>query len=346
MNKNFVFKLAALLLFTFSTGNSCMAQQRVMLDSIIHLLGTESIYKDKFDKELYKRRRDSVNINDFKGAIAPLVQQMLTDIGDHHGMLMRDHHIFLSDRPDDAETDTVLLKFAYDEAFAFRSTLIANQYGYVSIPSPQIPMEAFSDHTKAVDFISGMAQQIQDTICALESHNLNGLILDLRLSMGGNMPLLLNSISVLIGDGKVFDVVWGNGTESTYQLIDGQLYEGDTYLGKTANRCSFNKQKIAVLIGPLNGSASSQTAMALKGLDNVRFFGEETSRYSSNITRLIRFSNGASLNFAAGLVKDREGIVYEGSVTPDVYIKGGDNFESLAEDAKVKAAIAWFEEGA
>lgn len=335
--------VALAVLFCLINSTS-FAQHREILDSIVQTLSKESIYKDKLDKAKYLRQLDTLNVQDFEGAVGPFVTQMFSDIGDQHGLFQMGWATFVGEQNESTKEKLELQKYAYNEHFAFRSAVISGKYGYVAIPSPQIPTKSFSAQEQAVKYISQMAQQIQDTLCAARSQSEGGLILDLRLSMGGNMPLLLNSIAPILGDGKIFDIVWGNGTESKYELIDGQLFEDNVALGKTKCKCNFDGVKVAVLLSPLTASASSQTAIALKGLPNVRFFGEDTDRQSSNITKTLMFKNGPIVTFAAGLVRDRLGVMYESSVSPDQIIKGGDNFESLKDDAKIKAALEWFVE--
>ncbi|MGO1596074.1 MAG: S41 family peptidase [Sphingobacterium sp.] len=306
---------------------------------------TNSIYREKFDKSKYDSllTSDLDTMNDVKDPVEkviPIIQQIFADLGDKHGGLFYKGKTFKGFQGQDKSSS--LIKYALDEQFAFRTKIIDDKYSYVSIPSPQIPFDSFEDKDKAVTAISTMAQQIQDSLDALGNHATDHIILDLRLSLGGNLPILLASMQPLIGGNKVFDIAWADGRVTSFRFEDGNLYDGDNIVATTTNKCSFDQSKIAVLIGPLTNSASEQLAIAFKGKSNVKFIGENTAGYTT-MTRLVRLNKDLIFTYSAGYLVGRDGLTHRQALVPDSVVIAGDNFESLSDDAKIKAAIGWFE---
>ena len=146
----------------------------------------------------------------------------------------------------------------------------------------------------------------------------------------------------LIGGNKVFDIAWADGRVTSFRFEDGNLYDGDNIVATTTNKCSFDQSKIAVLIGPLTNSASEQLAIAFKGKSNVKFIGENTAGYTT-MTRLVRLNKDLIFTYSAGYLVGRDGLTHRQALVPDSVVIAGDNFESLSDDAKIKAAIGWFE---
>ncbi len=314
-------------------------QEKRILDSIFTVIEQQSIFSDKFDRQKYPLIAE--NSGQLSENTLMVLQDVLRDIGDRHGGVFFREKSFRGFPEEASQTDKSLLKYAMDEKFAFRTTLIDKKYGYIAIPSPQIPMHAFRDKEQAIHFISSMAQQIQDSICMLGNDSINDIILDLRLSLGGNLPLLLSSVRPLLSDGDVLDILWANGDSSVYHFKDDDLYEDDEIISSTKSRCHLSRAKIAVVIGNLTGSAAEQVALAFKGQQNIKYIGENTAGFST-MTKLLQFEE-LMFTYSAGVVQDRDKKLYYDHIVPDITIIGGDNFEDLASDQKIISAIEWFE---
>lgn len=76
---------------------------------------------------------------------------------------------------------------------------------------------------------------------------------------------------------------------------------------------------MAVLINSRTASAAEFTAICLKTIKNVRFFGEPTSGLTTRNIRII-LPDGAILIITSAIIKDKYGTIIEGKIHPEVFI--------------------------
>lgn len=339
------FIVMAVILFFFNTLHS-YAQRHVILDSIVRVLENNSIYRTSVNwkhvrstiyKSVDSKATDSIH------QIIPAVQKLFSLLGDRHGVLIYKNDIFKGRKKHvNRKVDSSLYTYAYDEQYAFCTKILDGKYGYISVPSPNISLGLIKDRKLALEMLSSMSQTLQDSLCSLSTQNLNGIIVDLRLSLGGSYAIPISGLSPLIGDGTVFTVQQANSNIEV-KLLNGSMLENADIISNTKADCSFKDSKIAVLLGPLTGSAGEQTALAFKGKSNVKFIGENTAGYLT-MTKLVQFSDDLIFTYSGGYIKARDNNVYAKDILPDLLINAGDNFKSLSDDAKVKAAIDWFKD--
>jgi len=339
------FILSVILLNIFYLGN-VKAQQHAILDSMIRVLEAKSIYRDRVNWKTLKKTLNNSLDNSKTDPIEqafPAIQKLYTELGDRHGQFIAEGKtIRSSSGTKKRSVDSMLYQYALDEKYAFRTTVIDGKYGYFVLPSAQIDLDGSKDSTGAVERISQMAQQLQDSLCSLNKSGIEGVIIDLRLCLGGTTWIHLGGLIPLFGEGPIFSIQLVGQKDKQIKAVKGDIYEENSKLAGTQANCTFNRKKVVVLLGPLTASAGEQTAVALRKLNNVKFVGERTAGYLT-MTQLKHLGNDVFFSYTAGYVKDNMGQIYRDDFVPDIEVLGGDNFQSLKDDLKIKAAIKWME---
>jgi carboxyl-terminal processing protease len=96
--------------------------------------------------------------------------------------------------------------------------------------------------------------------------------------------------------------------------------------------------KIAVLIGGHTASSGEMTAVSFIGKQNAKLFGQESEGYLT-INNTLPLSNGAMLNLATGYIADRNKMLHQYKLTPDVVITA--DAANSNDDATLDAAKKW-----
>lgn len=102
-----------------------------------------------------------------------------------------------------------------------------------------------------------------------------------------------------------------------------------------------SKIPVAILIGPITKSSGSILAIAFKGRENTIFIGEETATGYTTSNDFFVFGSDTYLNLSTANSIDRNGVKYMDHVSPDIFLRGQDDFDNLKRDIKVLAALVW-----
>lgn len=221
------------------------------------------------------------------------------------------------------------------------ATMIEDRVAYVLVPA----MPAYT-----ADDIRSFSRALYGRVSDLMARKPLGWIVDLRLDGGGNLYPMLLGLSPLLGDGVVGGTIDADGREvQKWVLKEGGLYWRDgagdrafAELGQPA-RVSDPKASVVVLLGPTTRSSGQATALAFRGRPNCVMIGEPTAKGTTTVTNPFPLGRDATLSLAVGFMADRNGAACESQVLPDKTVVGGDFFDSLKEDSKVLAALAWLE---
>lgn len=175
-------------------------------------------------------------------------------------------------------------------------------------------------------------QKYADTINdAIASNKYKGIIIDASYNHGGDMGPMLQGISSLIPEGDIVTFKSNDGTIGKVYKKDGQIFGGGTQI-KLTNKSQFIQPKVAVIISKDNGSSGEQLVLALKGLSNVKVFGEETAGYTS-VNQNFNLESGSTLYLSVGYTVDRYGNEFKDSkVSPD---------EKVSLDKAIDTAKTW-----
>lgn len=201
-----------------------------------------------------------------------------------------------------------------------------------------VPGFAGGSHLQQVAF----AEKLQALIRSLDEAGACGWIVDLRRNSGGNLWPMLLGVGPLLGDGDAVVAIHPDGRRESAWYRDGKVglgdlarlrVRGDAYRVRGASR-------IALLTGPRTASAGEIVALAFRGVGVTRLFGAETAGATTG-TRTFVLPDGAELVLAVVTIGDRNGRPQIGPLEPDVPTDVGTRDAPLADDAAVRAALAW-----
>lgn len=185
----------------------------------------------------------------------------------------------------------------------------------------------------------------QEALRILDMANpLCGWVVDLRKNDGGNMWPMLAAVGPVLGEGKVGSFAGGGGLSF---LKDWKYSEGKAILGFSV-RSSVKKPytlkhlfpPVAVLTSSQTASSGEALAVAFKGRDKTRFFGETTLGIPTS-NDVYTLSDGAVLVVTTMLDADRTGQTYFTSMVPDESVKVDWSLVNLPSDPVLLQAQNW-----
>lgn len=178
-----------------------------------------------------------------------------------------------------------------------------------------------------------------------------GYLVDLRGNTGGNMGPMIAGLAPLMGEGFSIPSIAGPGMFDAVMRIQGDQMVGyitpDAAEGMPMGRLprgtptpELARAPVAVLIDQVTGSSGEAVAVALKGREHTRFFGEKTYGIAS-ANQPVPLSDGVTLHVAIALLKDTAGRTYPEGIVPDEAVATGPGDAADPDDAVVEAAKAW-----
>ncbi|WP_255460458.1 S41 family peptidase [Lacibacter sediminis] len=226
---------------------------------------------------------------------------------------------------------------AVTEAELVKGPKIVAQMITPDIAFLRIPVIVAQD-TASVDKI---ANRINDSIMLMMKRNPKGIIIDLRLNQGGNMFPMIAGLRSLFKEGIVSDSYSHTVKEGEGKVFfrNDSLITG-YYKIKINSFTDYSDLPVAVLIGPSTASAGECTAAALTFRNNTILIGEESMGLTSG-NEGFELLPSAGFNLAVSVLKDGQGKILYDCIKPDIEVEGGDNFQLLSKDEKVKTAVMW-----
>ncbi|MFT3824668.1 MAG: S41 family peptidase [Chitinophagaceae bacterium] len=307
-----------------------------LIDSTLHLMQQQSMYTKSVN---WKNVYDSTyllagNAKTYEEAV-PALRYAFDALHDHHGWLVingkdyrNSHYIPDTNRINPATKATIA------KGGKFYAGTIEKYYTYLSIPF-------FSGNSA-----TGMhwfAQTLQDSLCKYSNTGTKGFIIDLRLNGGGNMYPMYAGIANLFSNGLIGSFIDHTGKETgNWSIKNNGVLLNDSILVQLERTCgNYSKFPVAVLTGPLTGSAGECIAFGLGARKNTRLFGETTAGFVTTNNGFLLPGTDNGIVLAVGLMKDHNGRIARENIKPDVSIIGGDNFEDRANDKKIQTALQW-----
>lgn len=218
--------------------------------------------------------------------------------------------------------------------FEPRGERLEESIGYVWIP------------TVEADHVSGnrlYADAVHDLIEQIDTKDVLSWVVDLRDDHGGNCWPMLAGLSPILGNGLCGMFIQSSGNRITWNIRDGSsLYDSEVVRSVARKPYTLKnpQPRVAVLIGPGTGSAGEVVVLAFRGRDKTRFFGTNTSGYSTaNEAKFLE--DGACLIVTAAALADRTGCIANGPIVPDEIIPDGWDSLEPKKDACVQSAITW-----
>jgi carboxyl-terminal processing protease len=220
-----------------------------------------------------------------------------------------------------------------------RGERLGDRVAYVNVPG-------FAGGTplQQVEF----AEQVKNTIQAVDGAGVCGWVVDLRQNTGGNLWPMLAGVGPLLGEGELAASVYPDGRRVPVWHRDGQAGFGDyTQLRvRSPYRLFVSSVPVAVLQGPATASSAEVLAVAFRSRPATRSFGAPTRGLSAG-NRTFALADGAALVLTVAATTDNQGRVYAGPIVPDEALgrmQQPSGTESAA-DAALAAAVAWLEAG-
>ncbi len=183
---------------------------------------------------------------------------------------------------------------------------------------------------------------LSDSICKLLVKQPKGVIIDLRINDGGDMHPMLLGLQQLLGERNIMTYHYQDQPPNKISLRDHSILHDTIKIQSHTPKCKVDATHLPVVLLQSAQTASSgeNVIISFKGRPNTLILGENSAGYTTINTR-FDFTPEASLLLAVAYATDRNGIRYEGTIKPDVYINSVDHFENLIRDEKVLEAIKW-----
>jgi hypothetical protein len=347
--------LYALLLCVFI---SCNAQEKttqkskneILLDSIIQIAKRESLYTKNVQWDLLEQElHQALKPTDSLSALKLPIHKLLRALNDHHGFAtINNEQVGANIQkkrnvPYEYNTQayysvtSTIFQYFMKHPDAIKSKMLDGNIAYIQIPP-------ISNNNGDEKINLKFTVDIREKLCTLAQHNPKGYIIDLRANLGGNMYPMFNGLGLLfpnalVGgdskDGKTFHAQW--------QFKEGVFHYGDYYQEYIPElNCKHIKHDlpIAVLIGRYTTSSGEALASSLKGLPNVKLFGETTSGYSTSNSWML-ISENLAFNPAVAVYMSQDKTAHYDGIHPDVYNDAPFNFESPTTGLLIDQVRLW-----
>ena len=328
-----------LWLFLFIICGSVKAQFPIAPDVVYDFIKSNSIHRNrvdwgKIDNQFFSAISSAHNLQDTMKAFIGVLQA-LDDVHSQIYLNNQYYGYWHANEGPGADRLSSLLKRATETSGKVKCDLLENQFAYIRIPA----MTAYGP-----DEVNRYAQMLRDSVDRMSQMKVKGFILDLRLNTGGNMYPMLSGVGHLLGDGDIaYEVDLYDLVASTWKIENGNFVINDfpvTHMDSALVK-GLDEIPVVILIGPITASSGSNIAIAFKTRKHTVFIGESTAAGYTTSNGYFQFAPNLVMNFAVNYVADSNLNLYPISVDPDIVIEGGDNFEKLYEDQKIKRALLW-----
>lgn len=219
--------------------------------------------------------------------------------------------------------------------------LINDKVGYLAIaPFTHLYLAA----------VTMYSDSIQQLIKQFDRNKTKGWIIDLRENNGGATPPMIVGIGPLLPENnKGYYVNDQHQSESEFFYQNGAFYENEVgkkatppiLISKINYKVKDGTLPVAVLIGPESASAAEGVATILAGNPHVKMFGKKTAGLTTGNDFFV-LEDEAVLNLTTSFLANRDQVVYERGIEPDVVVEAEVN-QDATEDAVLEAALQWIE---
>lgn len=293
------------------------------LDSAIALVRKYSLWRDTVTWPVVERDvRTAAAGAESPEDVYPAIRILLAALGDHHSYFIPPAEQQMLQRGTGAIVADV--------------RALGDSVGYVAIPGY---MEADRERTRAYvsRVYAGLEQFASTARC--------GWIVDLRRNTGGIGTPMLGALLPFLGRGLLGGNVLpirGDSAPITWTqrwvAMDWMVQNG-VDVTPPADLSALDTAYVAVITGPLTGSAGEIVTLAFHGRPHTRSFGEPTAGATTG-GAVFALPDGARLAISAALYADRTGRSYDGPIQPDQLVPVGSAADG-DEDAPIAAAERW-----
>ncbi|CAM3681191.1 S41 family peptidase [Sphingobacterium prati] len=327
----------SLLLLWFLLSSVCLFCQTFKNDSVksfvdksIELIAANSIHKENLEvikHELYNKSRNLNSIDE----TAALYKDVFKQLNDYHGSLKYKGKTYGWNNPNVMTNGYLKNRINMDKSTF--SQVIDQKIGYLRI---------VGNSDFAFKKVDSIADDIVAHINDINSVEIKGWIIDLRLNTGGNMYPILLGLKEFIGNNLRFGGFRdaGNKPSGDWEIKAGKLLiDGNRLDRKTALTYPIaNDVPLVILTSCYTASAGEMAAISFIGRNNTFIVGEKTANYTTAVLG-FKINDYAGINLSTDYVVDRNLKVYKSYISPDVEVVGGDNLTALKKDHKIIKAL-------
>jgi carboxyl-terminal processing protease len=187
---------------------------------------------------------------------------------------------------------------------------------------------------------------VQTIMKKLDQTPVCGWVIDLRRNSGGDIWSYIAAVGPILGEGDLGGFVYLDGTRETWAYRDGEVFWNNEYRYESAVDGSIYKPKrvtpVALLASPATQAAAELVLVAFQGRAGVHTFGELTRGLPTLVTH-TDLSDGSSIFVSGANSFDRNGKIYNSSISPDVMAATNWSQFGTAQDPVIKAATGWLQ---
>lgn len=339
---NIIFGIAAIVLTATGqesasvskAGSLGPAELKQYLDKVIEHAKAASLYREGVDwgtveKDFYDKAKNAETVE----GLAPAFTFLLSALKDFHGKFYYKNqqiaYWYGELKENQKKIDPKIWSAIQSGQYKFKYRLLDKNTGYLRIAG--LPM---GDNLK-------MSQEIRNAVCELKSQKAGKWIIDLRYNGGGNMYPMLEGLAPILGDGVIGGAKDFNGKPiSIWKIKDSDFYYDDELAVDLPDNCRFKSPpKVAVLTSQYTTSSGEVVAVAFKGRSNTRFFGENTSGFTT-VTGWQTIKDNLVMSISTAFYNDRKGTIYRDYIDVDERVDFTLS-EDIKNDDAVNKAIAW-----
>jgi C-terminal processing protease CtpA/Prc len=296
------------------------------LDAALDIIETNAFLRDEVDWPTVREAADASIGNGDPLPGIDIALQALNDAGDTH-----------SYRWDASQLDTYVDTGAADLPPTQLPTGVAltDRIGYINLP----PMQG--NESAAERYATTGNTALADA----DSPNTCGWVIDLRSNFGGNSDPMIAAVGPLLGNGAFGGFAYSDDSTTYQAYADGSVYPadgspGDPLIDGDIYQVANPDAAVAILIGPVTGSAGEYTGIAFHSRDHTHYFGEPTSDLTTGISGFL-LADGAAIGLATSAMIDRNGITFPEGIQPDVTVPFEERTIGDPSDPVIAAAITW-----
>jgi carboxyl-terminal processing protease len=332
--------LAGLTLFTvYSQPHNAPDSVHFLLDTTINIMKRKALYADRVNWEPLKAKlmQATASVTSVKEA-AFAFTMLYDELNDAHGAFFYGDTLFRSQlKIKNVDKINEVTQRELRKGPMLIAHMLPGNFAFI-----RIPFVGAQDTASVIAF----SNRLNDSVVNLLKLNPKGLIIDLRLNQGGNMYPMIAGLRSIFKEGIVSDSYtyeWGDEANDSVFFLKDSLISG-YYRIPIYQLADYHHTRVAVLIGPSSASAGECVAASLTFREGTVLIGEE-SMGLTNGNDGFRLAPNIGFNLAVGVLKNGKGDRLYEVIQPDIWVPGGDNFEDLMQDAKVRKAVEWIEKG-